>query len=250
MNTMRRTIKLLVAGTAVALCACTVENNQSIAVLRNGLPEDDCTFSAEPDTFLGSGTMDVSLGDQNLAAGYLMGLLVENRMPETVTSRPPMTGSEVERTTERNQILIRGFEVELEAQCEGEAICGQVTTIVNRSFRTPGAASVGPLEVQPILADVLPLDIPRRLKGVLGDAQIPVRVTIRAYGGRNADEEIESGDFEYSISLCEGCLVSGLDRQCPGGPSQGYCGLPQDFSLSCCLLGSEPVCPASLVAAE
>ena len=249
MKTMRRTIKLLVAGTTVALCACTVENTGSIAILANGLPEDDCTYAAEPVNFLGSGTLDVSLGDQPLAVGYRMGLIIENRMPETVTTGPPRTGSQVERTTERNQIQIRGFEVELEALCGAEAICGQVTTIVNRSFRTPGTANINPLGIQAILADVVPLDIPERLKSVLGQDQVLVHATIRAFGGRNADEELESGDFEYSIRMCEGCLVSGLEQQCPGGPLQGLCGRPQDFGLSCCLLGTDPdpVCPASIV---
>jgi len=244
---MRRTIKLLVAGTTVALCACTVENNNSIAILFNGAPEDDCTLLQEPERFISSGTLDVSLGDQNPAVGYFMLPVVENRMPETVTTGPTRTGSQVERTTERNQVQIRGFEVELEAQCEGEAICAQVSDIVNQSFRTPGTANIDPSSRQSIDADVVPVEVLRRLQGVLGPAQVPVLATIRAFGGRNADEELESGDFEYYITMCEGCLVSGLGQQCPGGPAQGLCGLPQDRPLSCCLLGAnpDPVCPAS-----
>lgn len=240
MQTMRSKIKLL--AMAVALTACTVENNSSIAIVANGLPNSDCILTDDPDLQASAGVLDLTLGH-----GYRMGPVVANRMRETTTTRAPTTGSEVETTTERNTVTIRGFEVELTC-VEGTPGCDRIAEVVNvPPFFTPGAGTIPPGLTSAIPVVVIPGFIAREIKGDLGSDDPLVRVTLRAVGGRNADEELESGEFEYYVTLCEGCLVQGINppQACPGGSAEGRCGLGQDARIDCCFVGASSFCPAS-----
>jgi hypothetical protein len=114
----------------------------------------------------------------------------------------------------------------------------------------PGAASVAPGATVSVPIDAIPRAISAALRdsGGLSEAIGPtVRLSLRAVGGRNNEEEIESGTFEYFVDLCEGCLVRGLNPriECPGGTSEGYCGHAQDAFLDCCFVGTQEFCPAS-----
>ena len=247
MRIMRSKITVL-AGLAL-LPACTVENNGSIAILANGLPEtgEGCYFVDDPTHVLPSGTLDVRYG-----GSYVMGPIVQNRMGETVTQRTPTTGNEVDSSTERNAITIRAFDVEIELLCsEGDSDCATAATKVDRSFRTPGAATIPPGFSTPISIVAIPADATRDLlaSGVVPTGQLgpPIRVRLQAVGGRNPDEELESGSFDYYVDVCDDCLVRGLDPplSCPGGSAEGYCGGAQDFALDCCWVGQTPYCPAS-----
>jgi hypothetical protein len=247
MSIMRSNLKVL--GALALLPACTVENNGSIAIVANGTADTTggtCQFEAEPEFFRSSGILDVTLGH-----GYLMGLVVENRMRDTTLQRQPTTGTDIDTTAERNQVTLRAFDVEMEALCdETTADCAAVASVVNTAVRVPAAGTVPPGGTITVATGVIPSSVAVGLVASGGLNPFPgpsVRLGIRAVGGRNPDEEMESGTFEYVVDLCEGCLVRGLNppRDCPGGQAPGYCGLAQDRLIDCCFSGSELFCPAS-----
>jgi hypothetical protein len=146
---------------------------------------------------------------------------------------------------------IRAFDVEMEAVCAADdANCEQVAEIVNGDVRVPGAGSVSAGAIGTLTAEVIPDFVALELtaSGLLRQGGQPVKLLVRAVGGRNSDEELESGIFEYYVTLCEGCLLRGFEppAPCPGGSGEGYCGRAQDgVTLDCCVSGGVPYCPAS-----
>jgi hypothetical protein len=247
MMSMRRVVQFAIAGTVATLCACTVENNQSLAILFNAARADDCTLDPNTDKYIPSGILDVSLGQ-----GYEATFVVQNRMAETVNTQPVTTGNQTQDTTERNLVTLRGFNVSLDTDCnETEAECSAVRAQIDARGQTfaPNAIAIEPHDGRAATAvEIIRDDFASALQGHLGNSRYAVRATVTAFGGRNPDETLESGDFDYYVTLCEkNCLVRGNDppQPCPGGSAEGNCGRPQDFPLDVCFEGGTRYQPAS-----
>ena len=234
MTHMRHMSRLTMAVAVAVLGGCTVQNNNSIAILFNAAAQDDCTYAEDPDQYIPSGTLDILGGH-----GYFMAPHIENRLKASVMEGVP----------ERNEVTIRAVEVDLElvdcADDDNDCLLAN-EAVVAASQTVPSTTSIPPGVANTVLVDV-PIPVGELQQLMVPGQRYVVHVTLRAVGGRNADEELKSGDFHYYVTICENCLLRGHVEQtpCPGGSGTGDCGRAQDGVLDCCYVGADEYCPAS-----
>jgi len=186
-------------GPVLSLQGC-VDNESSLFVVGVfNIGETQCL--AEPDStavLLPSGTLD-----RTLANGYQAALLVGSHLTEQ--------GSREKLRTETSRLQVEGAHLTL-YNTAGAAFTlpdTAATGLVNPASGTdPGLASVFAQLIRP--ADFANLGAP-------GQAIIRIRVFGTTLGG----QEIESGDFDFPIQVCDGCLIAyppeAADPSAPAG---------------------------------
>jgi hypothetical protein len=174
---------------------------------------------------LAAGTLD-----RQFSTGYQAAFLVGNHL----TPR----GSRDKLRTETSRLSITGAHITL------YGTTGSVTT-----FDSPATGLVNPATgTDPGLAAVFARIVRGSDMANLGpDGQIIARVKI--LGTTLGGQDIESGDFDYPITLCTGCLVT-----YPSGaldPTTGLCDTASDTTTetNVCFFGQDRPVPCTFCAA-
>jgi hypothetical protein len=171
--------------------------------------------------------------DRTLANGYQAALLVGSHLTEQ--------GSREKIRTETSRLQIQGAHVTIYST-EGTAIPvpdAAATGLVHPASGTdPGLAAVFAQLIRP--SDF----------GALGPAGQAI-VRIRVFGTTLGGQEVESGDYDFPIQVCDGCLISyPTESADPASPPGAYlcdpapdaqeeaevvCNPGQDEPISCSL---------------
>jgi hypothetical protein len=176
--------------------------------------------------------------------GYVVAPVVQNNL----TERSSQT------TTERDQVQITGFDVELQPAPGGPALpvfSGGKST----KFFAPsagGAANPGGNKVIAV-AEVLPHAYAVDLVGwnaLSTGGRAPVIAHMRPVGTR-AGGTITGGWADFPINVCVGCLTGEINP-CPAVPfkssdvAQSFCFIGQDFPVTCCSSSDAAGAPITL----
>jgi hypothetical protein len=218
----KMTLGLLLAGTGLLGSSCA--DNDSTLFIYGVIDINRSQCVASPDAgsvLLASGVMD-----RLFANGYEAAILVGSHLTER--------GSREKLRTETSRLTINGAQITLYGT-NGAAINvdSAATGLVNPASGTdPGLAAVFARIVRP-----------EDMEALGPDGQIIAR--IKVLGTTLGGQEIESAEFDYPITICNGCLVSypteSLDatgKVCVGGDTmmsqtQTVCSLGQDSPVNC-----------------
>jgi hypothetical protein len=180
------TVGALLACAAFSTVSCA-ENESSLFVIGvYALSRTQCV--ADPSSsavLLPSGTLD-----RTLASGYNAALLVGSHLTQR--------GSRENLRTETSRLSIEGAHITLYSTTGEEIVRPDVaaTGLVNPASGTdPGLASVFAQLIRPVDVDAL---------GPAGQAIVRIRIFGTTLGG----QEIESGDYDFPIQVCDGCLIT------------------------------------------
>lgn len=215
----RTSVALLVLAT-LGVTAC-VDDDRMFYISQALAPDSSCSVSTGG-TSLWGGILDVSVSGY----GYYLNPVVVNQMLSTTGDGQP----------ERNVIHMRGFKIDAPSPIA--------------DFEIPASGAIKPNgEAVFAAVEVLrPADAAMMASQVSGNNQPVVEVKIRAFGDRSGDE-METAEFIYPITLCNGCLVNMLSA-CPTADDTATyttngCGLPQDSQVTCCPGANGVVCLAA-----
>lgn len=223
----------LLAGATLSTVGCA-ENESSLFVIGvYALSRTQCV--ADPSAsavLLPAGTLD-----RTLANGYNAALLVGSHLTER--------GSRENLRTETSRLSIEGAHITLFSTEGNEIQLPDVaaTGLVNPATGTdPGRATVFAQLIRPGDLDVL---------GPAGQAVVRIRIFGTTLGG----QEIESGDYDFPIQVCDGCLISYPSEAFdPTAPMGTYlCNFAADAeatdtTVEICNLGQDDVVPCTLCA--
>ncbi len=218
----KMTLGLLLAGTGLLGSSCADNDSTLFIYGVIDINRSQCVASADAGSvLLASGVMDRLFHN-----GYEAAILVGSHLTER--------GSREKLRTETSRLNINGAQITLYGT-NGATINvdSAATGLVNPASGTdPGLAAVFARLVRPEDMDYL---------GPEGQIIARIKILGTTLGG----QEIESGEFDYPITLCNGCLVSypaeSLDASgdvCVGGDSmtgqmQTVCSLGQDAPVDC-----------------
>lgn len=211
----------LVVALVAGLVSC-VEDRGSVTILRNTVPNADCIPDPGSDEFRASGRLDIS-ENAGLAGTrrYTMFPVVQNNLISTV---------EQGAVVEQNIIELIEARVDLSGSYSGR-------------FSIPMFVTLFPGDQAGMAVDV----IPSQLAAQLSPGVINVKLRfLYQLGARDR----ETHEIEYSIEVCDGCLVT-VGSACDSGDYEdveqtGFsCNVTQDLPVLCCT-GSDglPICPA------
>jgi hypothetical protein len=243
MNTLRNTTAagLLALGAALSSSAC-VDNDSSLFVVGVfNLSSTQCL--AEPDS--NAVLMPQGVLDRAFTRSYRAALLVGSHLTER--------GSREKLRTETSRLQIEGAHIEIFGTTGGKS-----------SFDSPATGLTHPASgTDPSLAAVFaqfirPEDMGNPNNpddyGVLGPpGQIIVRVSV--FGTTLGGQEIESGEYDFPILVCDGCLVTypadaAVPNLDPSMPREYECSIDVDTAQesTICSLGQDDMIPCTLCA--
>lgn len=240
-----------ICASALALGAfapACVENDQSIFVRNVLAPSTNrqggiCSYSDDPQQpALFSGVFDVGVRDNYQAVVLVGSQLVGRGDPSNTRAEP-------------NRVHINGAVVRV-AEPDGATI--SEFTSVAAGFTDPGSNNNPDYGVFSIVAIDAPTS--QNLRGQVSGrrATKQIVVFIKAFGKTLGGVDLESGEYQFPITVCNGCLVDfstadtarPLADQCKGvaagatggGQEQVPCNPGQDESTPCQLCQGRPVC--------
>jgi hypothetical protein len=244
MTWLRNSLSVLGVATLCGLVTAGCEDNTSMLFIKGVLATEVTNCVAKPESaavIRTGGRLDVSL-----ANGYVAALLVGSQLTQR--------GSREQLRTETARLTLEGAEVTLN---DGR---GNLLDIGTNPFTTLGTGFVDPAGgTQPgfgaIFVDVIPAAVKDALLASLGGEGV-VQAKIRVFGTTLGGQSIESGDYTYSIEVCNGCLINypvtadssgGVgDYECGGtaaASTETLCGLGQDLMAPCTLCaGASEAC--------
>lgn len=206
-------VSLLVLGlVASATVPACVDNDRSIFIRSLMFPATNrqngaCLYQLDPNQpgqFYG--TLDVGLRDN-----YVAVLLVGNQM---IARADPLMA-----TTESNRIHLNGI-ISRITDLDGNDIrefTQPATGFADvGSAGTPGYGLIGATVVDKIAADSLAASIPR------GGLRTLV-INVKAYGKTLGGVDVESGEFQFPLRVCNGCLVDFSSGNDPNIQPQPNC---------------------------
>ncbi|MBX3258991.1 MAG: hypothetical protein KIS78_18660 [Labilithrix sp.] len=227
---------------ATALTPACAENDQSIFIRSVLAPSINrqggvCTYTADiTQPMLSEGVLDVGIADS-----YVASLLVGNQLIPR--------GNALSVRAESNRARLNGAVVRV-SDPSGATLSeftalgsGFVDPALNNlpSYSAFFVTAIDPASVQRI-ADQVPVGQTRLLVA-----------NIKVFGQTLGGVDLETGEFQYPIRVCNGCLVDfstgddkatdALDCSLPLGDSnQRPCSLGQDEPTPCQLCVGRPVC--------
>jgi hypothetical protein len=232
---------LVVGGIGVVATAFTpacAENDQSIYIRHVMAPPTNrqggtCTYQPDPSQpFLTEGTLDLAVRNNYTATVLVGGQLLARGDPTNARA-------------ESNRTHMNGAVVKV-TDASGGSI-GEFTSLAS-GFVDPGQATTASYGMVAVTA----IDAPTagKLAVAVGDSKLVI-ANIKVFGKTLGGVDVESGEFQFPIRVCNGCLVdftSGDDPATPGRDcnnnlsttgSQGQTMLP-------CVAGQDEVTPCQL----
>lgn len=184
----------LLAGAGVVMPACAHDDStlfvQGVLAPQLVSAGQQCVYTSSPtQAIISSGTLDVSLRNDYVAA-----ILLGNQMVSEVNSQ--------QLQTETSIISVQGAVVRV-TDAEGHQLSTftdpAVTTISPSTGGTPGYA--------PIFAEIVdPTSV--SLAAVPPGGTVPVVTYVQFFGVSTGGDSEQSGEFEFPVTLCNGCLLA------------------------------------------
>jgi hypothetical protein len=238
MTWLRNSLSVLGVAALCGVVAPGCEDNASMLFIKGVLAIETTNCVAKPEsagTLKAGGRLDTSL-----ANGYVAALLVGSQLTQR--------GSREQLRTETARLMLEGAEVTL------SDASGAPLDIGTNPFTTLGNGFVDPAGgVQPgfgtIFVELIPASVMQAVSGALPGGRGVVRAKMRVFGTTLGGQPVESGDYTYSIEVCNGCLIeypttsdtsNGGDYVC-GGP-------PKSTAVEVCAIGQDQVTPCALCA--
>jgi hypothetical protein len=182
---------LLSLGT-LALAPGCADNNSSLFLV-GVIDIDAAACLAKPDTtgsLLASGTLDLSF-----TSSYTATLLVGNQLTQR--------GSREQLRTETSRITLRGAEVTLTTLDNGQTLGGRSFSTVGTGFVDAAAGDIPSYGVMSVNLIPTPLGL-----SIAVEKPPVVLAKIRVFGDTLGGTAITSGELDFPIRVCRGCLVS------------------------------------------
>ena len=230
----KQRIRLTCAAALALAAACTTDAGESLVILQNQVPGDDCVVpSGTTATFRGRGRIDVLAGQ-----GYIFTPVVQSLVVKDTTGQSPRI------------VAVRGADVDLafpddffSADEEADLRDSRLTR-----FSTAFSGSIVAAGATSFAFITIPRGLLARLGDVLGDGdEVEVTTKVSVFGDLDGDD-VESDPFVYPVDVCDGCMkIDNGDCDALGDsfdPSPGgKCNLLQDDPVDCCTTDGAEVCP-------
>ena len=216
----------LLTATLIGGCA----DPPPMLLVRGATPLDDsCVASGAPATFLGQGTVDVSI-----ANGYILYPNVENTAPSSSETGPqgkPASGTTAswgDLSGETNRVILNKASVSYSFRTSG--LPAEVTSAFSNAEIGIGGTTIDPNGSSATVAvAVLNSEHITALQRVLQPGQtIVLEVSVLLKGQSTGDRDIESNEFTFPIQICTQCLV---DSTCSTDDQVTVCHQGQDSVL-------------------
>jgi hypothetical protein len=220
------------------LSGCVTDSGQTLLILRDQLPGQNCTIKA------GTGGEFISVGqiDTNADTGYIFTPVIQNQAQVPAKN---------EQGT--NIAFIEGAEVQVEFLDPNLFGAGEITTIESQNltaFTVPFGGTIFPGGTTGFALEVIPYDLLQELGNTLvEDDQTNVVVRVKFFGKLDGGT-VESQTWAHNIKVCNGCMTEDLGLCIDlatgyfGSPG-GKCNELQDFVLECCETETGTRCPAA-----
>lgn len=240
MTWLRSSLSVLGVTAWCGLVATGCEDNASMLFIKGVLAIETTNCVAKPEsagTLRAGGRLDTSL-----ARGYVAALLVGSQLTQR--------GSREQLRTETARLVLEGAEVTLNNAAGTPLDIG-----TNNPFTTLGTGFVDPAGgttpgFGAIFVDVIPAGVMTSVSNALPGGQGVVQAKIRVFGTTLGNQSIESGDYTYSIEVCNGCLIQyPATADVSGGSGDFTCGgTTANNTDGPCNLGQDEVTPCTLCA--
>jgi hypothetical protein len=192
-----RTVKHFVglAGATALTVATGCGAESSLFVLGVITPDDQCLFSPDPDSMIGTGTLDVDALPRTPAAGYMLPLLVRNNQANEANALAPATAQDVR---------ITGASVRFDASRD-EQVDPFVSTrrvSVDKYVPADQDAPVTFIAIDRARIEELASNVPD------ADTRYELVLRVKLTGKSLDGDGVESNEFKWNISVCRGCRVA------------------------------------------
>jgi len=228
-----------VAAVVPGLMGC-VEDRSSLTIMRNAVPNGDCTVDKSSADFRSMGWLDLSetaFSDTFAQSPqYIMYPVVQNNLISTASQG---TGAEL------NIVEVKEARIDLDLGDIGGSY-------EDLKFKFPVFITLSPGESAALPVVVIPPQIATLLASAVQgnpDYQPIVRVKLK-FVYQLGIRDKESHQIEFPVVLCDGCLIS-ASGYCDSGlfstlaHAGNACNYVQDAQVDCCLdNGGGVVCPA------
>lgn len=203
--------KALLFTLALGLGASGCADNESSLFVEGVLDISSSDCVARPDasaTFLSIGVLDLSLAD-----GYVAAVQVGNQVTQQ--------GNRDKLRTETSRIHLEGATGSV-FTVDGQELDFEV---IGTGFVHPAAGTDPGLAA--MFVNIVTSEQIQTLRDAGPDAWGTMVVRFRVYGTTLGGKEIESGEYDFPISVCDGCLI-----QYPPAANSAPSGMPYECGLA------------------
>jgi hypothetical protein len=186
------------AVSVVAISAC-VSNDGSLFIQGVLAPptagaDGTCVYTTTATgPFISVGTLDVALGSQ-----YIPTLLVANQLVER--------GASTQSRVETNRVQLQGAIVRVTSAAGAELRSYTVPSAGFVDVSTGGTPGYG--AVSTVLVDSDTVNSLRQQLGGVGSGLIRLLVYVKVYGVTLGGTHVETGEYQFPVNACFGCLVN------------------------------------------
>lgn len=229
-----RTVLLVLLVAAGSACA---DNDLTVIILHNQAPQEGCLVTGDQDApALPFGTLDLAGGQPYVFTPVVRSSALEN--PDDIND---------------NVVFLRGADVELLAAPTQRSIdvitmLGPAETVRTHLF----SANVEPGGSSGVIFILIDQQQVGNLANIIGPEESVQLVARLSVFGEIDGADVTSPEFDYPITVCEGCLVRTVYPDCASLPDGatiapgGVCNAFQDGIVDCCVSGGVTQCPASI----
>ena len=186
------------AVSVVAISAC-VSNDGSLFVQGVLAPptagaDGTCIYTTTATgPFISVGTLDVALGSQ-----YIPTLLIANQLVQV--------GAATQSRVETNRVQLQGAIVRVTSAAGAELRSYTVPSSGFVDVATGGTPGYG--AVSTVLVDSDTVNSLRQQLGAVGSGLIRLLVYVKVYGVTLGGTHVETGEYQFPVNACFGCLVN------------------------------------------
>jgi len=234
-------VSLVVVGMAAsaAVPACAA-NDQTIFIRAALAPsinrqQSGCIYTSDPT----QSQLFEARADLGVTDSYFAVLLVGNQLIPRADS--------LSNRAESNRVHINGAIVRV-TEADG-ALIREFTSLATgfadpSSASTPSYASIGIVALDAPTRDILLPSLPNRV------VSKTILINIKAFGTSLGGKDVESGEFQLPMQVCNGCLVSFAGANDDTAMVQPNCGkalaMAPTPATSPCFLGQDETVPCQL----
>lgn len=213
----RRHLWLISLSCCLSMAACDLDTvGQAIYIVGSVAPDNACKVKAQggaQQEFLGAGKLDLSVGTR-----YQAYLMVSNKFPtsESLTGfQPPDARLDSSTVAIQGAELTYRIEPTLVAQ---EAVVATLTELgipatTRITVKVPAAATVIANTSLPVVIDLIPDNMGlvfRSIGQIAEGALVEIVVEVVLVGQRGDEKAVRTAAWDYSIVLCNNCMMDHL----------------------------------------
>ncbi|MFZ5895924.1 MAG: hypothetical protein ACOY0T_33015 [Myxococcota bacterium] len=218
------------------LAAPGCADNESMLFVEGVLAVEatDCVAKAESGALMrAGGTLDLALRN-----GYRAALLVGSQLTQR--------GSRERLRTETARLQLEGADITLQDAYAQDLNLGNSPnpfSTIGSGFVNPSTGTDPGLGV--IFVDIIPAALSAAIEGAVQGSGL-VLAKVKVFGTTLGGQKVESGEYQFPIQICRGCLINYPTSTNTGAVGSFSCVAPtQATTSSVCLLGQDQVVPCT-----